>query len=176
ESPAKYAIAAAENLGMPTYSLRKTKPQVNQNTEATQEKGKPEISGGIKLRGRAVEKYADSLPGICREELKECPYEDLEDPKRVHIDAYGHVQICQGISIGNCWKTPLSQLIRNYEALKHPVCGPLIRGGPICLLKEYNLGLKEEYVDECHLCYAARLELLDKFPDYLAPRQVYGIG
>ena len=174
ENPAKCALAAAEQLGIPTYALCKAKPEVKQDTEPVQEKGKPEISGGTKLRGRAVEKFAEGLPTRCCEELKECPYEDLEDPKRVHIDAYGNVQICQGISMGNCWKTPFSELVQGYDAQKHPICGPLVRGGPIRLVEEHGLELKDEYVDECHLCYSARLALLDKFPEYLAPRQVYG--
>lgn len=175
EGPAKCALVAAKKLGMSTYSLSKTKPKVKQNEESAQEKGTPEISGGIKLRGRAVEKFAAGLPTRSCEELKECPYEDLEDPKRVHIDSYGNVQICQGISMGNCWKTPLSRLAKEYDAQNHPICGPLIRGGPIRLIEEHGLNLRDEYVDECHLCYAARIALIDKFPQFLAPRQVYGL-
>jgi len=78
----------------------------------------------------AVSKFADGLPTRSIEELKECPYEDLVQPKRVHLDSYGNVQICQGISMGNCWKTPLSELVREYDARNHPICGPLVRGGP----------------------------------------------
>ncbi len=175
DSPAKCALTAAEGLGMITYSLCKEKPEIQQSSVSDQDKGAPEISGGIKLRGRAVEKFADGLPTRRREELKECPYENLLDPKRVHIDSYGNVQICQGISMGNCWKTPLSELVRDYDAMKHPICSPMVRGGPIRLMEENSLDLKDEYVDECHLCYEARLALLDKFPEYLAPRQVYGL-
>jgi hypothetical protein len=100
----------------------------------------------------------------------------LVSPSRVHVDAFGNVQICQGISMGNCWKTPLSELIKDYDAQEHPICGPLIRGGPIQLVKEHGLDLEDEFVDECHLCFAARIALLDKFPEYLAPRQVYGLA
>ena len=77
--------------------------------------------------------------------------------------------------MGNCWKTPLSELIRGYDARKHPICGPLVSGGPFRLIEEHGIDLKDDYVDECHLCYVARLALLDKFPEYLAPRQVYGL-
>jgi hypothetical protein len=175
DSPAKCALAAAKALGMPAYSLCKAKPEVQDSPDLGSGKGTPEISGGTKLRGRAVEKFAEGLPTRKCEELKECPYEDLDDPKRVHIDSYGNVQICQGISMGNCWKTPLSGLVQGYDAQKHLICGPLVRGGPIRLIEEHGLNLKDEYVDECHLCYAARLALLDKFPEYLAPRQVYGL-
>lgn len=174
-SPAKRALTTAESLGIPSNSLCKAKPEVKQSSSGDQEKGSPEISGGIKLRGRAVEKFADELPKRKREELQECPYEDLLEPKRLHVDSYGNVQICQGISLGNCWRIPLSELVKEYDAMKHPICGPLVRGGPIRLIQEYSLDLKYEYVDECHLCYAARLALIDKYPEYLAPRQVYGL-
>ena len=174
DSPAKCALAAAEELGMPTCSISIVKPEVQQLAEHDREKGAPEIGSGIKLRGRAVEKFADGLPTRKREEFKECPYEDLLDPKRVHIDAYGNVHICQGISMGNCWKEPLSELVKKYDAQKHPICGPLVRGGPNRLIEEFSLDLKHDYVDACHVCYAARLALIDQFPDYLAPRQVYG--
>jgi len=174
ESPAKCAHAAAEQLGMPTSSICKAKPEVEQPSEPSQEKGTPEITGGTKLRGRAVEKFAEGLPTRCCKELKECPHEDLVDPKRVHIDSHGNVQVCQGISMGNCWKTALSELVKSYDADSHPICGPLVRGGPVRLVEELGLEMNDEYVDECHLCYAARVALLDKFPEYLAPRQVYG--
>lgn len=175
DSPAKCALHAAEELGMPAYSLRKTKPEVQKCHDFGQDKGTPEISGGAKLRGRAVEKFAEGLPTRKCEDLKKCPYEDLVNPTRVHIDPYGNVQVCQGISIGSCWETPLSELIQSYDAQKHPICGPLVRGGPIRLIEEHNVDLKNGYVDECHLCYAARMTLLDKYPKYLAPRQVYGL-
>ncbi|MBN2034849.1 MAG: hypothetical protein JW836_16405 [Deltaproteobacteria bacterium] len=175
DSPARCALEAAKTLGIPARSLCKAKPEARQSPMSTDDKGTPEISGGIKLRGRAVEKFAGGLPARKREELRDCPYEDLRDPKRVHIDVYGTVQICQGISMGNCWKTPLSKLVSEYDAEKHPICGPLVRGGPIGLIEEHSLDLKGEYVDACHLCYAARLDLLGKFPEHLGPRQVYGL-
>ncbi len=175
DSPAKCALAAAKALRMPAYSLCKAKPEVQQSSIPAGEKGAAEISGGIKLRGRAVEKFVEGLPTRKREEFRECPYEDLVNPKRVHIDSYGTVQICQGISMGNCWETPLSELFRGYDAKKHPICGPLLRGGPVRLMEEYGVDLKDEHVDECHLCYAARVALVDRFPEYLAPRQVYGL-
>ncbi|UCC20374.1 MAG: hypothetical protein JSV62_03540 [Promethearchaeota archaeon] len=66
-------------------------------------------------------------------------------------------------------------MIKNYDANVHPICGSLIKGGPAQLVRDYKVEHQEEYVDECHLCYIARLKLLDKFPQYLAPKQVYGL-
>lgn len=175
DNPADFALAAAGSMGIPANSLCKERPEALNSPDAGSGRGTPEISGGIKLRGRAVEKFADKLPAGNIEEFRECPYEDLADPKRVHIDSYGNVQICQGISMGNCSKTPLSELVREYDAERHPVSGPLVRGGPVRLIEEYNIIPDREFADECHLCYWARMALIDKFPEFLAPGQVYGL-
>ncbi len=174
-TPASIAIKVAERLGIATAAICIDKPEVKLQQSEGAEKGRPVVGGDVKFRGRAVEKLVENLPYRPRKELCECPYEDLVSPSRVHLDVYGNVQICQGISMGNCWKTPLSQMVQEYDARKHPICGPLIRGGPIRLVEEYNLDLDDEYVDECHLCYVARVALLDRFPEYLAPRQAYGL-
>jgi hypothetical protein len=107
--------------------------------------------------------------------LDDCPYEDLRDPGRVHIDAYGHVHLCQGLSMGNLWSTPLSELVASYDGERHPVAGPLLRGGPAALARAYHVPHAKEYVDECHFCYSLRKALLDQFPEFLGPRQVYGL-
>jgi hypothetical protein len=174
-TPASIAISVAERLGIATEPICIEKPKVLLQQGKEGVKGRPVVGGHVKFRGRAVEKLIKNLPLRPRDELCECPYEDLVSPSRVHVDAFGNVQICQGISMGNCWETPLSVLIKDYDAQEHPICGPLIRGGPIQLVKEYGLDLADEFVDECHLCFAARTALLDKFPEYLAPRQAYGL-
>jgi MoaA/NifB/PqqE/SkfB family radical SAM enzyme len=174
-NPAAIAIDVAERLGIATAPICIDKPKVEFQQGDGEEKGNPVVGGHVKFRGRAVEKLIRNLPLRPRDQLCECPYEDLVSPSRVHVDTFGNVQICQGISMGNCWKTPLSELIRDYDAQKHPICGPLVRSGPIRLIEEYDLDLKDEYVDECHLCFAARVALLDRFPEFLAPRQVYGL-
>lgn len=173
-NPATIAIGVAERLGIETAPICIDKPKVELQQGEEAEKGRPVVGGHVKFRGRAVEKLTKNLPLRPRDQLCECPYEDLVSPSRVHVDTFGNVHICQGISMGNCWETPLSELVRDYDAQKHPISGPLVRGGPIRLFEEYGLDLEDEYVDECHLCYAARVALLDKFPQYLAPRQVYG--
>lgn len=175
DAPSKTAIAAARMLGMPVSAICKEKPAAVPAADTGAGRGTPEISGGIKLRGRAVEKYAAQLPARDRSQFRTCPYEELERPQRVHVDFYGTVQLCQGISLGNCWETPLSELIRDYDARNHPVCGPLVRGGPIALAGEHNVEPEGEYADECHFCFVTRRALVDKMPEVLAPRQVYGL-
>lgn len=155
DTPAKTALAAAHRLGIPTKASCIEKPL---------------------LKGRAVEKLTEGLPRRRSEDLSTCPYEDLRHPSRVHVDAYGNVHVCQGLSIGNMWERPLSDLMRDHAAETHPVCGPLVRGGPAALAGEYGLHHEGEYVDECHFCYLMRRALVDRFPVLLAPRQVYDLG
>jgi hypothetical protein len=170
---AKRAKAAAEELGMKVNSICIEKPKVSDSDKKT--KGKPIYLGGPKLRGRAVEKLIVGLPTQSWQNFKECPFEDLRDPGRVHVDAYGTVHLCQGISMGNMWDTPLSELVKNYDPDLHPISRPLLDGGPSQLVRAYNLYHKDEYVDACHLCSDMCLSLVDNYPDILTPRQVYGL-
>jgi hypothetical protein len=78
--------------------------------------------------------------------------------------------------MGNMWQRPLSELALEYKADSHPICGPLTKGGPAQLARQYDVDLEGEYVDECHFCYLVRRALVDRLPEYLAPRQVYGLG
>jgi hypothetical protein len=122
-----------------------------------------------------VEKLIEGLPLTPPEQFVECKDEELEKPGRVHLDCYGNVHMCQGISMGNMWETPLSELDASYDAHSHPICGPLLKGGPVQLAKEYGVSLADGYVDACHMCFEVRKALLDRFPEQLAPKQVYGL-
>lgn len=175
DNPAKHAVEAARGLGIPVGSIAIEKPGTDEAGQGGPGRGEPITGGGVRFRGRAVETLAGGLPTRPWREFTECPYEDLEDPTRVHLDPYGNVQLCQGLSIGNMWETPLSRLVRDYDAGSHPVCGPLVRGGPVSLAETYGLDTRDGYVDACHFCYVARLDLIDRFPQVLAPRQCYGL-
>ena len=175
ESPAKLGLAAARKLGIPTAPICIQKPFIEAVPGQGQDKGNPVIGGGAMFRGRAVEKLTAGLPRRPFHELVTCPYEDLQSPSRVHVDNYGNVHLCQGLSMGNMWQRPLSTLALEYEADSHPLCGPLTRGGPALLAKQHGLDIEGAYVDECHFCYLIRRALVDRFPEYLAPRQVYGL-
>lgn len=175
DNPAKRLIAAAKKAGITTNAISIEKPVVAASTIGTQEKGEPVAGGETMLRGRAVEKLIEGLPKKPWDSFTECPHEELVAPKRVHIDSYGHTHMCQGLSMSNLWKTPLSQLDREYDAHLHPICGPLVKGGPALLAKTYDVKHQNTYVDACHLCYVVRKSLLDRFPQFLGPRQVYGL-
>ncbi|MBE0431745.1 MAG: radical SAM protein [Dehalococcoidia bacterium] len=175
-SPARRALSAAGRLGLPCGSISIDQPRIEEGADEEQLRGKSVIAGGAVLRGRAVEKLAAGLPRRPWQEFTECPDEDLRNPGRVHLDSYGNVHLCQGLSMGNMWDVPLSQLVSQYDADLHPVCRPLLQGGPAQLVAEYEVSHEDAYVDACHLCYLARRALLDSFPQYLAPGQVYGLG
>lgn len=175
ESPAKRLIAAAKRVGMPVSSICIEKPVAGVSADSTQEKGEPVIGGDTMLRGRAVEKLLEGLPKKSWKTFTECPHEELVVPKRIHVDPYGNTHICQGLSMGSMQEVPLSELDKKYDANMHPICGPLIKGGPAQLAKTYDVKHEDAYVDACHFCYLVRKSLIDKFPQFLAPRQVYGL-
>jgi hypothetical protein len=126
-------------------------------------------------RGRAAEKLAPRADKHSWDDFDSCPHEDLREPGRVHLDPLGNIHICQGIVIGNLFEKPLKQICDEYDPDSHPICGPLLSGGPAELVTEYNLEHGSHYADACHLCYEVRTTLRTRFPDLLAPNQMYGV-
>ncbi|MBI4958314.1 MAG: radical SAM protein [Desulfovibrio sp.] len=174
-SPAKLGVATARKLGIPIDPICIKKPFVEALPGEGLHKGEPVIGGGAMFRGRAADKLIEGLPRKPGKDLVKCPYEDLVTPERLHVDPYGHVHLCQGVSMGNAFAHPLSTLVSRYDASAHPIVGPLVQGGPAELARRYEVSLDGGYVDECHCCYLVRRALLDRFPEHLAPRQVYGL-
>ncbi len=134
DSPAKIALKAAKKLGINTGSITIEEPKAL--CESDRKKGEPVVGGDVMFKGRAVEKLTEGLPRRDWKEFNECPFEDLVNPERVHVDAYGNVHLCQGISMGNMWKTPLKELVKNYNYKNNPICKPLVEGGPAKLAVE----------------------------------------
>jgi len=164
---------AARQLHIPADLITIEEPCVE---EAPGEKGEPIVGGSVRFRGRAVAKLAKGLPLRPWQELNGCPYEILDDPKRVHIDYLGHVHLCQGLTIGNALEKPLAQVMSEYDPASHPIVGPLLFGGPAALVERYGLPHEEGYVEACHLCYVAREMLRPQFPEALGPGEMYGEG
>jgi hypothetical protein len=171
---AEFAYRAAQQLNIPTDTLCIEPPSVHDHAAGGRH-GKPVVGGSVLFKGRAAEKLTSGLPKRSCAEFTMCPHEDLVNPERVHVDAYGNVHLCQGLSIGNIWEKPLADLFRGYDTKVHPIVSPLARGGPRMLAAEYGLAMPDGYVDECHMCYTARKLLLPRFPRYLAPREAYGL-
>ncbi|CAG1005627.1 hypothetical protein ANAEL_03343 [Anaerolineales bacterium] len=137
----------------------------------------PEAAGesSVMYRGRAAKKLTERAANHPWGGFERCPHEDLREPGRVHLDPLGNIHICQGVVIGNLFETPLREICKNYDADVHPICGPLLAGGPVALVTEYNLPHESSYADACHLCYEARTMLRGRFPQYLKPDQMYGM-
>jgi hypothetical protein len=128
----------------------------------------------VLYRGRAAEKLVAQAARRPWELFTECLYEDLREPGRLHVDQFGNLHICQGISLGNLFEKPLREICETYDPDSHPITGPLLEGGPVELLRRYELPHEERYADACHLCYEARRTLRKRFPEILVPDQMYG--
>jgi hypothetical protein len=172
-SEVKNAVKAAHVLGMKVGILavksRDAEPPC------------PSVIEGVEVdmwdlmcRGRAASKLTEKVAKKPWREFTKCPFEHFENQKRVHIDPYGYVHVCQGVCIGNAWQTPLSKIIADYDPDKNPVIKLLVRGGPVALVEESGVPHEEAYVDACHLCYDSRCALRGKYPNILAPNQMYG--
>lgn len=169
----KYATAAAKKLDLPIGAISVAQPE---ETKAAAAEGQlPPGESAVMYRGRAVEKLAAKAVQRPWEEFTECPHEDLREPGRVHLDPFGEVHICQGISLGNVFQKPLREIGDAYDPERHPISGPLLKGGPAELVRRYDLPHGDGYADACHLCYEARLALRGRFPETLKPDQMYGV-
>ncbi|MHC4415664.1 MAG: radical SAM protein [Planctomycetota bacterium] len=167
------ACTAAERLGIPHGVISIAQPD---SAGAAPAMGQlPTGESAVLYRGRAVEKLAARAPQRPWSEFSNCPCEDLRDPGRVHIDPLGNVHICQGISLGNVFRTPLVEICATYDPESHPITGPLLAGGPAELVRRNGLPHADGYADACHLCYEARLSLRGRFPEILMPDQMYGV-
>jgi len=159
------AAEVAKELGFEVGTISIPQPDAEEDGEGT-----------LKFRGRAARNLTTRARLHPWEQFTACPYEDLRDPGRVHLDPFGLVHLCQGISLGNIYTSPLAEICASYDPGTHPIAGPLCNGGPVALVSEYALPHAVAYADACHLCYEARLALRDRFPEILAPDQMYGIG
>lgn len=158
------ALVAAKWLNIPTGMISIAQPEKAEHDQ-----------GQVMYRGRATQLVARAALHPW-ESFTTCPHEDLREPGRVHVDPLGNLHICQGLVIGNLFEKPLRQICDEYDADAHPICGPLLSGGPAALVTEYHLDHASSYADACHLCYEARVALRARFPELLAPDQMYGVG
>jgi MoaA/NifB/PqqE/SkfB family radical SAM enzyme len=152
-----HAVAAAERLDIAVSTLR-VEPD------------------DVMFRGRAADKLTTGLARRPAATFDTCPHETLDAPTRVHIDPLGFVQVCQGITIGNVFETPLREIVRRYAPASHPILGPLLRGGPCALARALEVDTDATgggYVDACHLCFLARRQARSRGLAHLEPAIVY---
>ncbi len=175
DNPARCAFRIAQEMGLPASVLALDPGASGPDTPGVSREEKTGIieGGGVMFRGRAAEKL--SPYAVCRDwqQFTRCPYEDLRNPDRLHVDAMGTLQICQGISIGNIWEQPLKELVCRYDPVSHAICGPLVRGGPAELSRTLGCVPPAKVADACHLCYLVRKEKRQSNRAVLAPPQVY---
>lgn len=166
----KFITKVAEDLHIPMGIITIEQPEC---TAATSMGQIPQESSSIMYRGRAADVLAPKVVHYPPTAFTSCPYENLIDPGRVHIDPLGHLHICQGISLGNLFQSTLTEICDGYEPSSHPIIGPILEGGPYGLALKYHVLEDGAYADACHLCYETRKRLRDQFPDILLPDQMY---
>jgi len=168
-----HAEQAARELGIPLGVICVAQPKIS---DAASSFGKiADGESAVMFRGRAVEKLAPQAPKAAWKQFAACPHEDLREPDRLHLDPFGNLHICQGILIGNLFREPLGEICVRYNPQEHPITSALLSGGPAELVQRYDLPHQEAYADACHLCYEARRALRSRFPEILAPDQMYGV-
>lgn len=166
------ARRAAQRLGIPFDFIKVAEPGATDVAGAAGQL--PAGESAVLYRGRAAEVLASRVEAKPWEQFTECPWEDLREPGRVHVDPFGNMHICQGISIGNLLERPLPEIMTDYDPDHHPIVGPLLVGGPAEIVRKYDLPHQDGYADHCHLCYKSRCALRERFPDVLTPDQMYG--
>jgi hypothetical protein len=163
------ALKAAERVGIRSDTISVAPP-------CTAMEKPPESESAVMYRGRAAERLAIGAPLRPWTEFTQCPHEDLDEPGRLHVDCFGNLHICQGISVGNLLRSSLSGICQSFDPDLHPIAGRLLAGGPVGLVRAYDLSHGEAYADACHLCYEARKSLRERFPEILGPDQMYGVA
>ncbi len=170
---ARYASEAAEHLGIPIGVITVANPEPGQGEYV--EGQLPLGESSVMYRGRAAEKLVQHAQHQPWESFTECPFEDLRDPGRVHLDPFGNLHVCQGISVANLFETPLKDICQQYDPEAHPIVEPLLHGGPAELARRYHSPDQERYADACHLCYQTRRDIRDQFPHILTPEHMYTV-
>jgi MoaA/NifB/PqqE/SkfB family radical SAM enzyme len=166
------ARTAAEELDIPLDVITIAPPEATHVACSHGQIGPGESA--VVFRGRAAQRLVARADTHAWAQFTECPFEDLREPGRVHLDPLGYVHVCQGITLGNLFEQPLAELFDSYDPASHPVIGPLLDGGPAELVRRYDLPCRGQYCDACHLCDTARRALRPRFPEVLAPDQMYG--
>jgi len=168
----KYVTRIAEQLNIPLGIICIEQPE---NPGVSSIGQIPSEAASIMYRGRAVDKLAPHATLFPAEVFSTCPHENLADPGRVHIDPFGNLHICQGLSLGNIFTSSIKEICDDFDPHTHPIIGPLLAGGPYKLSTINNIPISRNYADACHFCYEARKYLRDQYTDILTPDQMYGI-
>lgn len=162
----------AEELDIPIGVISIAQPEAANAAGAVGQL--PPGESRIMYRGRAAVNLTPRAAKHPWETFTACPYENLADPGRVHLDPFGNLHVCQGIVMGNLFERPLTEIVAGSYPAEHPIVGPLLAGGPVGLVETHNARHDGAYADACHLCFETRLQLRSQFPDILTPDHMYG--
>lgn len=176
ETPESHpGIIAAQQLGLSASIISLEPPNGYCQPTKSGKPGRSANGGDIMFRGRAAEKLVKGMAVQPWTSFTSCPYENMTNPGRIHLDPFGNLHLCQGLVMGNLFERSLKEIVDGYDPATHPIVGPLLAGGPTQLVQHYSLAHDSGYVDACHLCYTARKKLRPRFPTELAPDQMYGV-
>ena len=173
-SPASKAVKAAQKLGIPTTVVHIPSADNQSQAFRTGRIAHYLYEPRLMYAGRAAKVMPEGRQTFRADHYLQCPRNDLEYPESLYIDAYGFVQICPGIAIGNIQQESLDRIVENYKPTEHKIVRILSEQGPRGLIRNTQVNLDQKFADACHCCYTARKALLDVYPDMLGPRQVYG--
>ncbi len=108
------AVRVAKTLGIKTGILAVKCPHADVPCPSQIEGVKVDL-WELMYKGRAFSKLTEKASKKPWQEFTKCPYEDFTKQERVHIDPFGYVHVCQGISIGNAWQKPFSKIIEEFN-------------------------------------------------------------
>lgn len=169
----KHVTRCAEQLNIPLGVICIEQPEIEAESSIGQI---PPEASSVMYRGRAAEKLATKASLYSSSLFSKCPHEMLTDPGRVHVDPFGNMHVCQGISIGNIFFSNIKEICDSFDPYSHPIIGALLDGGPYELMRRYHSPDRNEYADACQLCYETRKFLRNQYPDILGPDQMYGVS
>lgn len=128
----------------------------------------------LRFFGRAVELISENQPRFPSNTFTQCPDRELVTPGDIYLDPEGLVSVCPGVVIENFYRSSIKEILENHPARENSILQCLIQGGPAELFNCFPLPQGDQFADACHACFTARKALLDPYPDFLAPKQVYG--
>jgi hypothetical protein len=142
-----------------------------------------------KLTGRAGEELASFVPNRSLDSLaldhlwssasenEGClPEFDPERMWEIHVDPYGNIQTCCGIILGDIYKKPLMEYMKDGFSADNDLIKMICERGPFGYLDlAIQLGYKPEngYPQKCNLCWEVRKFLRHYFPETFGPAEIY---
>jgi hypothetical protein len=176
-------------LEMPYLDVSKCEHPLDQRTDALLAELKQQLphcvppkiyQGNLFFNGRAAAKISPIVSagrGLPEDTCMAVPWwlhGELDTLELLILDAEGFLSKGCGIAIANINDTPVSQILRTFDARQHPIFSVLMETGPRGFLVEaQSLGYtrKADYADKCHLCQEVREVLQCRYPEYLVPGQ-----